>query len=73
MQKRLQYMQVGVMSALEEVTTITTYDDNLEHQYREGKPHPHTCHTHSGAKAGHAHSGAELRHATPPVYGVNWI
>ena len=38
-------MQIGVKGALEEVTTITTYDDNLEYQYREGKAarHAHSC------------------------------
>lgn len=37
LQKRLLAMHIGVMSALEEVTTITTYDHNLEHQYIDGK------------------------------------
>ena len=32
-----------MMSALDELRAITTYDDNLERQYKEGKP-PHTIH-----------------------------
>jgi hypothetical protein len=32
----LKGLQAEVIAALEELTAITTYDDNLEHQYREG-------------------------------------
>lgn len=36
LQKLLKMMQTEVKTALEELTCITTHDDNLERQYKEG-------------------------------------
>lgn len=41
LQTLLKTIQVQVMASLEELTAITTYDDNLEHQYKEGKAENH--------------------------------
>ena len=36
LQRLLKGLQTEVIAALEELTVITTYDDNLECQYKEG-------------------------------------
>ena len=36
LQKLLKKLQVEIMASLEELTVITTHDDNLERQYKEG-------------------------------------
>lgn len=40
LQRLLKGLQAEVKASLEELTAITTYDENLERQYKEGKFYP---------------------------------